>query len=71
MGIKVIEQSTSEREQEIKDIFNEIKPLLDSGVAFTKAVMKYKGYNHYGFQNLKWYKELRSYAVEQGYKLRK
>lgn len=36
--ITVIEQSTSEREQEIIDLFNEIKPLLDEGHSYASAL---------------------------------
>lgn len=36
--ITVIEQSTSEREQEIIEIFNEIKPLLDEGHSYLSAL---------------------------------
>ena len=36
--INVIEQSTQEREQEIIDIFNQIKPLLDEGHSYASAL---------------------------------
>lgn len=37
-GLTVIEQSSQEREQEIIDLFNKIKPLLDKGHSYSSAL---------------------------------
>ena len=65
--ITVIEQTTAERKKETVTIFNEIKPLLDNGVPFYKAVKSVKNLKHDGFLRQAWYKELKQYAKTQGY----
>ena len=67
--MNVICQSTSEREKEIRDLFNEIKPLLDEGYSYHASVMKVKGITHkkYTLANLSWYKWLVEYGETQGY----
>ena len=69
--IKVISQSTAEREQETKQLFHEIKPLLDQGKPLTTAVREHKGLTHNSFCNNSWFKELKAYALTQGYGVRK
>ena len=69
MSIKVITQSTSERLQETKELFEKIKPFLDDGEIYTNACMKVK--------NLKrrprireggWFRDVIEYGETQGYK---
>ena len=64
--IKVISQTTAERDQETMELFHECKPYLDNGYSLSHAVMEIKGIKH-GFQGRKWFKELRKYAKKEGY----
>ena len=63
MTITVITQTTAEREQEIRDIYQQCQPYLDQGMSLTKAV-KQIGYT-YG--NQRWVRDLLKYAESQGY----
>lgn len=69
--INVISQTTAERKQETRELFQECKPLLDEGLHLTTAVKKVKGLNHTTFCNNAWFKELKEYAKQQGYPIRK
>lgn len=69
--IKVIERTTSERKQDMLDLFNEVEPLLQKGVPLTNAVAEVKGLEHRGFQNRAWYKELKQYVLDNGYYMRR
>ena len=71
MPIKVIERTTAERRQDTIDLFNKCEPLLQKGVPLTKAVKEVKGLSHTGFQSLAWYKELKKYAIDKGYYMRR
>ena len=68
MSIKVICQSTKEREQEIIDLFNKVKPYLDDGCSYRLAIMKVLGKKPtYSFGGARWYKEFVEYADAHGY----
>lgn len=67
--IKVIEQSTSDREKEIISIFTEVKPLLDDGYSFSKA-LQLTGHPVYNYKS-GWFKHLVEYARTQGYDFNK
>ena len=69
--IKVIEKNTSQREQETIDKYRQVKPYLDQGLPITKAVKKAFNLQYNSFCNRTWYKELRDYAVSQGYKMQR
>ena len=69
--IKVIEKTTQQRKEETVELFNEVKPLLDEGIPFYKAVKKVKNLSHFGFANQAWYREVRDYAKSQGYEPRR
>ena len=67
-GITVISQTTAERQQETKELFEKIKPLLDKGMIYSAAIRKVKGLpsdaNRY---QSSWYKEVIAYGETQGY----
>ena len=68
MSIKVISQSTKEREQEIIDLFNKAKPYLDDGFSYRSALRKVLGKKPtYSFGGASWYKEFVEYADAHGY----
>lgn len=68
MSIKVICQSTKEREQETIDLFNKAKPYLDDGCSYRLAIMKVLGKKPTcSFSNRRWYKEFMEYADTHGY----
>ena len=68
MSIKVICQSTKEREQETIDLFNKAKPYLDDGFSYRLAIMKGLGLKpNSSFSNASWYKEFMDYADSHGY----
>ena len=70
MTITVITQTTAERNQETKELFEQIKPLLDEGYSYmTACIMVGKAnkklrnrYYSYG-----WFKDLKAYGKTQGY----
>jgi hypothetical protein len=66
MPIRVITQTTAERNQETRELFQQVKPYLDKGYGLWSAVREIKGTppsNPYGG----WYKDLKNYAIAQGY----
>ena len=67
MGITVISQTTTERQQETIELFQKCKPYLDKGETLSNAVQKVLQRHHNRFYNQAWYKELREYAYSQGY----
>ena len=68
MSIKVICQSTKEREQETIDLFNNAKPYLDDGCSYRLAIMKLLGLKpNSTFSNRCWYKDFVEYADAHGY----
>ena len=68
MSIKVICQSTKEREQEIIDLFNKAKPYLDDGFSYRLALIKVLGKeSNSSFSHFSWYKEFMEYADAHGY----
>ncbi len=69
--IKIIERTDSDLEQETLERYELIKPYLEDGLPITKAVQKALNLKHLGFQNRTWYKNLRDYAISQGYVLQR
>lgn len=65
--IKVIEQTTAERNLEIKENFNLIKPYLDKGYSYTGACIEVGLGNDKGCSSRKWFKDLREYGEAHGY----
>ena len=71
MPITVISQNTEERQQETIDLFNQCKPYLKQGMKLVDALQIIKHTKHNRFYNQRWYRELKSYAESQGYKINK
>ena len=68
MSIKVICQSTKEREQETINLFNKAKPYLDDGFSYRLALQKVLGKKpNCSFSHSSWYKEFMRYADAHGY----
>ena len=68
MSIKVICQSTKEREQETIDLFNKAKPYLDDGFSYRSALIKLLGKEpNSNFSQMRWYKDFMEYADAQDY----
>lgn len=66
--INVISQTTSERNKETQELFEQCKPYLDDGYSLSHALIIVKELTYStGFQNRAWFKELRQYAKTQGY----
>ena len=66
VNMKVIEMNTREREQEIIDLFESIKPLLDEGYSYNKALRKVKNLTSVNTNNA-WYRNVIEYGESQGY----
>ena len=64
--VRVIELSTAEREQETIELFNKIRPLLDSGCTYNKALRKVRNLRTLNTNNA-WYKDVIAYGESQGY----
>ena len=69
--IKVITQSTSERNEETKSLFEAIRPLLDAGYGYMNALIKIgfveKVALKHNYYNRAWFKDLKAYGKSQGY----
>ena len=68
--IKVIEQSTAERKEETRRLFESIKPLLDHGYGYKQALEKIGRIpvdSRVGYTTHGWFKELKEYGETQGY----
>lgn len=68
MVIKVISQSTAERQAETRELFEQCKPYLDDGYSLAGAVKLVTRVNHQSFCRRKWYMDLREYAESMGYR---
>ena len=66
--MKIIEQSSNERDMEVKTIFYEMKPLLEAGETYSKAFIEVTGRT----LNTRLFKDVVEYGESQGYpKIRK
>ena len=68
--ITVIEQTTAERRAETIQLFNAIRPLLDTGYTYMKALIQI-GYIPPETANWAyssgWFKDLKEYGASKGY----
>lgn len=65
--MKIIERTHEEYMTEIRQFFDELKPLLDNGTSFSKAVRIIRESDTYPCYNRGWFKTLKEYAEQQGY----
>ena len=63
----IIEQSTAEREEETKALFESIRPLLDEGYTYNKAIRKIRELTTLNTNNT-WYRDVIDYGERMGYK---
>ena len=67
MGITVVSQSTKEREDEIKELFGKMKPLLLEGKSFNQALCIVMGTNNQAYTSRRWYRDLLEYGEKEGF----
>lgn len=65
--ITVIGQSTDERKQETLDSFDKIKPLLDEGYSYDKALKKAGLMTANSWKQRAYTREIVEHAKKQGY----
>ena len=69
--ITVIEQTTSERQEETRQLFEQIRPLLDDGYGYMSALVQIgrvtKTGSRCGYYRHAWFLDLRAYGESQGY----
>ena len=66
--IKVIEQTTAERNAETRNLFNSIRPYLDDGHTYRTALIEVGRIgNSGGHFTQSWFRELTKYGETQGY----
>ena len=66
MTIRVISQTTAERQQETRDLFEACRPYLEKGMSLRKAVHQATDRRVSNTRN-GWFVELKEYAETQGY----
>ena len=67
--ITIVEQTTAERKNETKDLFEQIKPYLDEGFSYKSALVKIGRISRGTNLNTRkgWYKHLIDYGNSMGY----
>ena len=66
--ITVTAQSTAERNQETRHLFEQIKPLLDEGYNYSNALVKIGRIPyHQSLIRRAWFRDLIEYGKSQGY----
>lgn len=66
--IKVVSQTTDERRQEIRELFEKIRPLLDDGYSYRQAVIKVKNISSASnVAKYAWFRDVVKYGKEHGY----
>ena len=68
-GITVISQTTAERRQETRELFEQVRPLLDKGMIYSKAVQVVMGFPDIrSCVHRAWFRDLVEYGESQGYR---
>lgn len=68
--ITVIEQSTAERNKETRQLFEQIRPLLDDGYGYMPALIKIGVVPEHLRRHVyttAWFRDLKEYGESQGY----
>ena len=66
--ITVISQNTAERQEETRELFNNIRPYLDNGYNYTSALKKIgKISSKHRVYQTSWFRDLKEYGETQGY----
>ena len=68
--ITVISQTTEERQEETRQLFEKIKPLLDEGYSYMTACIMVGKANkklRHRYYSYGWFKDLKAYGETQGY----
>ena len=69
--ITVVSQSTSERREETRQLFESIRPLLDDGYGYMSALIQIGRVTAVqaknGYYNHAWFRELKEYGESVGY----
>lgn len=66
--ITVITQTTAERQAEMVQLYNDCIPYLLQGYTLRQAVGEVKGLKNLPNSRLAWFRDLKQYAYEQGYR---
>ena len=68
--ITVISQTTSERNEETRQLFETIRPLLDKGYSYMGACIhigRVPSNTRNSYYKRQWFRDLREYGESQGY----
>ena len=65
--IRVVTQNTVEREIETQKLFEQVRPLLDKGYSYNRAVRMVRNMQTQYVSHYRWFKDLVKYGAEQGY----
>lgn len=67
--ITVIQQSTSERNEETRELFEEIRPYLDQGYTYKTSLVKVGRIKPSHSLNMRgWFRDLVEYGESEGYR---
>ena len=65
--ISIVEQSTAERGQETRELFDKVKPFLDEGLSYDKALKQAGLMTANSWKQRAYTRDLVDYAKKQGY----
>lgn len=65
--IKVIETSSEDRQKELEELFEKMRPYLENGFSYSRAYKIITGLKHSAFAKRRWWKDLLEYGEKQGY----
>lgn len=65
--ITVKETSSEERENEMKELFEKMRPFLEQGLSYIATYQLITGIEHTAFASRRWWKDLLEYGKRQGF----